>query len=259
MAGKTALITGAANGIGREIARRFAAAGARIVSLDTDEAGNAQTASLIRASGGTCEPMAGDVALAADVEKAFRLAGPVDVLVNNAAIWSGDGFLHMVSEQDWDRIIAVGLKGVFLCCREALGTMMERRAGVILNIGSVNALAGIHLAAYTAAKGGIVSLTRLLAVQYARYGIRVNAICPATILTESSRQYYAEHPELETALRSLYPAGKFGAPADVAACALFLVSDQAAFINGSIIVLDGGLTAGYGIAGLEPTSGASHE
>ena len=247
LAGKTAFITGAGNGIGREIARRFAAQGARIISIDTDAIGSSQTASLIREAGGHCEPVEGDVSSAADVERAFRMAGPVDILINNAAVWEGDGLLHEVSEQAWDRIQAVCLKGVFLCSKEALRGMMDRRAGVIVNISSVNALRGIHLGAYTAAKGGILSLTRLLAVQYGRFGIRVNAICPGTILTESSRRYYDDHPDLEAELRALYPAGKFGAPAGVADCALYLASPEAEFLNGSIIVLDGGLTAGYSL------------
>ncbi len=251
LSGKTALITGAGNGIGREIARRFAAEGARVISLDTDATGNAQTAALISDAGSLCDTVEGDVSVAADVERAFRAVGPVDILVNNAAIWSGDGMLHEVAEADWDRVLAVCLKGVYLCSREALRGMMERRSGVILHISSVNALAGIHLAAYTAAKGGMLSLTRLMAMQYARFGIRVNAICPGTIMTESSRRHYDQHPEQEAELRALYPARKFGAPDDVAECALFLASSQAGFINGAILVVDGGLTAGYQVLSLQ--------
>jgi 3-oxoacyl-[acyl-carrier protein] reductase len=242
--GKTALITGGGNGIGREIALSFAAEGARVITLDTDEKGNARTARKIHEAGGLCEAIIGDVSSAADVERAFAQAGAVDILVNNAAVWAGDGLLHEVREQDWDRILAVSLKGVFLCTRAALAGMIERRRGAIVNIASVNALAGIHLVAYTAAKGGVVSLTRLLAVQYGRHGIRVNAICPGTIATESTLKYYEDHPDQQAALQALYPGGEFGSPADVARCALFLASDQAKFINGSIVALDGGLTAG---------------
>ncbi|MGO8735439.1 MAG: SDR family NAD(P)-dependent oxidoreductase [Terriglobia bacterium] len=250
LAGKTALITGGGNGIGREIVLRFAAEGARVVSLDMDEAGNAQTGSLVRDTGGRCDPVQGDVSVAADVERAFRVAGAVDALINNAAVWSGDGLLHQVAELDWDHVIDVCLKGVFLCCRQALHGMMERRSGVIINMSSVNALTGIHLAAYTAAKGGMLSLTRLLASHYGRFGIRTNAICPGTILTESSRQYYAENPAMAAELRALYPAETFGTPADIAECALFLCSDQAGFINGSVIVVDGGLVAGHRLPSL---------
>ena len=116
-----------------------------------------------------------------------------------------------------------------------------RGSGAIVNIASVNALTGIHLAAYTAAKGGVVSLTRLMARQYGSSGIRVNAICPGTILTASTRDYLAKNPEKGEALRKLYPAGSFGEPADVAAAALYLAT--AGFVNGSVLVLDGGLTA----------------
>lgn len=227
LAGKTALVTGGANGIGREICVRFAAEGARVVSLDIEDADRA------------------DVSNAADVARAFERAGDVDILVNNAATWQGDGILDEVSEQDWDRIIAVCLKGVYLCSREAVRRMKLRGSGAIVNIASVNALTGIHLAAYTAAKGGVVSLTRLMAQQYGSFGIRVNAICPGTILTESTRQYFANNPDRAEALRKLYPAGSFGAPVDVAEAALYLAT--AGFVNGSILVLDGGLTAIHGI------------
>jgi 3-oxoacyl-[acyl-carrier protein] reductase len=121
--------------------------------------------------------------------------------------------------------------------------MMARRQGVVINISSVNALAGIHLAAYSAAKGGVLSLTRVMAMQYASYGIRTNAICPGTIMTESSRRYYDEHHTSEAELLSLYPGGSFGTPEDVAHCALYLASDESRFMNGSIVVLDGGMSA----------------
>jgi len=245
LAAKTALITGGGNGIGREIALRFAAEGAHVVSLDTDEAGNARTASLVREQGGKCDPVQGDVSVAADIARAFRAAAKVDILVNNAMNISGDGFLHKVAEEAWDHVVDVCLKGVYLCCRQALPAMMERRWGVIVNICSVNALTGIHLAAYTAAKGGMLSLTRLLASQYGRFGIRTNAICPGTIVTESTRQYHEQNPEMAAELRTMYPAGKFGTPADIAECALYLCSDQAGFVNGSVIVVDGGLVAGH--------------
>lgn len=249
---KTVLITGAGAGIGRETARRFAAEGARVVSMDTDEAGNGETARLIREEGGICEPVAGDVSSAADVERAFAVAGPVDVLVNNAAAWAGDGWVHDTTEQTWDRVVEVTLKGVFLASREALRSMMTRRQGVIVNISSVNALCGIHLAAYSAAKGGVLSLTRVMAIQYAPFGIRANAICPGTILTENSRRYYDEHPGSEAELLALYPGGRFGEPADVANCVLFLASEQAKFFNGSVVVLDGAMSAIQRIPSLLP-------
>ncbi|MDE3179555.1 MAG: SDR family oxidoreductase [Acidobacteriota bacterium] len=241
--GRTALITGGGNGIGREIGRVFALNGARVVSVDTDAAGNAETARLIREEGGVCEPVTGDVSVASDVERAFELCGPLDILVNNAAGLYGDGFLHDVSEADWDRTIAACLKSVYLCTRLALKHMMEQRKGAIITISSVNGLSGIHLAAYSAAKGALVSLTRLMALQYGPYGIRANAICPGTIMTENSRRVYDQNPEAEASLLALYPGGAFGEPNDIAECALYLASDRAKFVNGSIVVVDGGLTA----------------
>lgn len=240
---KTLLITGAGNGIGREIAIRFAAEGAHVISLDVDAAANDHTASSIRRNGGRCDALQGDASNEEDVQRAFRYAGHVDVLINNAAVWSKDGFLHELTEQDWDRIVAVTLKSVFLCSREAIRLMAPRRSGCIINIGSVNALSGFHLAAYSAAKGGVLALTRVLVQQYGHYGIRINSICPGTILTESSKAMYDAVPTLGAELKNLYPSGDFGTPADIADCALFLASEAARFINGSTVVVDGGATA----------------
>ncbi len=252
LADKTAVITGGGKGIGREIARRFALEGARIISVDIDAAANAETARIIRENGGLCEPAEGDVSSAKDVERAFEIAGNVDVLVNNAAACPNDGWLHEVSEENWDRILAICLKSVYLCSRAALKQMMARRAGAIVNISSVNALTGIHLAAYTAAKGAILSLSKLLALQYGPYGIRVNAVCPGTIMTESTRLHYEKHPEAKTRLLALYPGGAFGEPSDIAECALYLASDRAKFVNGSIVVVDGGMSAVHRIESLRP-------
>jgi NAD(P)-dependent dehydrogenase (short-subunit alcohol dehydrogenase family) len=250
--GKTALVTGGAAGIGQEIVRRLAAAGARVVSVDWNGAANEETAAGVRASGGRCEAIAGDVSRAEDVQRAFDAAGPVDILVNNAASVEGDGALLDLPEENWDRVLAICLKSVYLCSRAALASMVERRSGVIINISSVNALAGIHFSAYTAAKGGILSLTRLLAAHYSAQGVRVNAICPGTILSESSRLAYEQKPELAAELLALYPARKFGAPEDIAAAVVFLASEEAAFINGAMIPIDGALTAARQIPSLVP-------
>jgi NAD(P)-dependent dehydrogenase (short-subunit alcohol dehydrogenase family) len=236
--GKTAMVTGGAAGIGREIVQRFAREGARVISVDWNEADNDET----------CYAITADVSSPADVQRAFEIAGPVDILVNNAAFSQGDGFLLDIFEEVWDRTLAVCLKSVFLCSKAALRGMVERRAGVIINISSVNALTGIHLAAYTAAKGGIISLTRVLAAQYGGLGVRINTICPGTILSESSRVYYDAHPEIASGLASLYPARKFGTTSDVASAALFLASDEATFINGTVLTVDGGLSAVHQIA-----------
>lgn len=250
--GKKALVTGTATGIGREIALRFAASGAEIVAVDWDDKNNQNTLAHIQSEGGTGQAFTADVSAEADVMRVFAAIGDIDVLVNNAASVQGDGFLKELSGENWDRVLAICLKSVFLCTREALKKMVPRKSGSIVNLSSANALMGINLAAYTAAKGGILSLTRLTAAHYARYGIRANVICPGTISSESSELFYQENPELGSQLRSLYPGGKFGRMQDVAACALFLASDDAAFINGAVIPVDGALTASHRIPNLNP-------
>jgi 3-oxoacyl-[acyl-carrier protein] reductase len=235
LSGKTAVVTGGAAGIGQEIVRRLAAEGARVISMDWAEPSEELS--------GVCESVHGDVSSAADVKRVFDAAGPVDILVNNAAFSKGDGFLLELSEEVWDRTLSICLKGVFLCSQAALSTMVKKCSGAIVNISSVNALTGIHLAAYTAAKGGIISLTRVLAAQYGRHGVRINTICPGTILSESSRVHYDANPEITADLKSLYPAGAFGSTSDIASAVSFLVSDQSSFINGATLTVDGGLSA----------------
>jgi len=168
---KNVFITGTAQGIGRAIAIRFAQAGARVTGMDVDSKLNAETAGL---AGDRFVALEGDVSSAADVTACVTLCGPVDILVNNAATVAGDGLLHEVTEEAWDRVSSVCLKSIFLCTKAVLPGMMERRSGVILSLGSINALTGLHLAAYTAAKGGVLSLTRLLAQQYG--GVQVVGI-----------------------------------------------------------------------------------
>ncbi len=252
LTGRRALITGTGTGIGREIARVFAAEGAHVVCVDWNAKSNEETASLIAAEGGSSEAFAADVSSESDVVRVFAAAGPVDILINNAASVEGDGSLLDLSGEAWDRVLAICLKSVFLCSREALKSMVGKRSGCIVNLSSVNALTGINLSAYTAAKGGIVSLTRLLAAHYGPFGIRTNAICPGTILSESSELFYAEHPEITQELQALYPGGKFGKVRDVASCALFLVSDDAAFINGVALPVDGALSAVHRIPSITP-------
>ena len=237
---KNVFITGTAQGIGRAIAIRFAQAGARVTGMDVESKLNAETAGL---AGDRFVALGGDVSSAADVTACVTRCGPVDILVNNAATVAGDGLLHEVTEEAWDRVSSVCLKSIFLCTKAVLPGMMERRSGVILSLGSINALTGLHLAAYTAAKGGVLSLTRLLAQQYGGYGIRANAICPGTIMTETSRVAYEAAPKLRDELYAMYPAGEFGVPEDIADCALWLAGDGARFVNGTAIIVDGGMSA----------------
>lgn len=248
---RRAVITGAAAGIGRAIALRFAKAGAELVLLDIDAEQNERTAKLVVANGSRCTAIPCNVGSEQEVVAAFERAGPVDVLVNNAGSAVGDARIPELSGDRWDMVQAVCLKSVFLCTREALVWMRRQGRGAIVNISSVNALAGINLAAYSAAKGGVLAFTRLTAAQHALEGIRANAICPGTILSESSSRYYEQNPRLEQELRSMYPDRSFGTVEDVAECALFLASDASRFINGVELPVDGGLLATRALWSLE--------
>lgn len=246
--GKSAIVTGSATGIGKATAMLFAKEGARVVVSDIDEAGGRQVVDRIHGGGGEAIFVKADISHAVDAERmvdtALRTHGRLDVLVNNAAVYLGDGGILTVPDEIWNQIIGVNLKGTYLCCKFGIARMIESGGGSIVNLSSVNALMGLSLTAYTASKGGVQALTRLLAVDFAAKGIRVNSICPGTIMTENSVAIYRERPGLEEQVTRMHPMGRLGAPVDVAECALYLASDASSFVTGASFVVDGGLTAG---------------
>ena len=245
--GKCAIVTGSATGIGKATATLFAQEGAHVIVADVDEAGR-QVVEAIKGDGGEAIFVKADVSQAGDaehmVDTAVRTYGRLDVLVNNAAVYLGDGNILTVADETWNQIIGVNLKGTYLCCKFAIARMIETGGGSIVNLSSVNALMGLSLTAYTASKGGVQALTRLLAVDFGPKGIRVNSICPGTIMTENSIAIYRERPGLAESVTKMYPMGKLGAPIDVAECALYLASDASSFVTGASFVVDGGLMAG---------------
>ena len=242
LSGKTALITGGAQGIGFESAKLFAQEGARVVIADLNREKGAAAAEEIR-----CEFVRCDVASAKDVRNVVDHCGRIDVLYNNAGIfWTGhDGIVTEIEEEDWDRVIAVNLKSVYLFAKYAIPSMIEAGGGSIINTGSSAAQIGIPgCDAYTATKGAIVQLTKSLAVEYGRYGVRTNCISPAAIMTPMMRQSNPENSTFdeERFLKLRTPLRRYGTPEEIARIALFLASDDSSYLNGAIIVADGGVT-----------------
>jgi len=242
---KVAVITGAGSGIGAEAARLFASEGARVVVADID---GARAENVAREIGEGALAAVADVSSAAQVDALFARAaeafGGVDILVNNAFAVFHDVTIVDLKEEDWDRTLAVTLKGPFLCTRRAIPLMRARGGGSIVSLSSVNALFGVGEPAYTAAKGGLISLMRLVAAEYGEHNIRSNVICPGTIGTDFCLDYWKQFPAGFAALRQMYPLQRIGTPREVANLALFLASDESSFITGSVQVIDGGLLAG---------------
>ena len=245
--GKVALISGAAGGIGAETARLLAQHGAAVVLNDIDGKVS-EVRDAIVANGGQAYAAIGDISKAGEVDAMFeaaqRVFGGVDVLVNNAFHAPNDGAIETLDENDWNRTIDVCLKGPFLCTRRAIPMMKARGGGSIVTLSSVNALLGVGETAYTAAKGGLISMMRLVAAEYGQFGIRSNVLCPGTIGTTTCLEYWSRFPTGFAQLREMYPLGRIGTPRDIAEYVLFLASDESSFVTGSVQVVDGGLLAG---------------
>ncbi|HEX4835049.1 MAG TPA: glucose 1-dehydrogenase [bacterium] len=244
---RVAIVTGAGSGIGRAIALRFARAGGRIIAADIDGRAGEETAGAIREGGGDAAAVVVDVAsdeqVRAMADAALARYGRLDILVNNAAVAGDHGILD-VSPEEWDRTLAVDLRGPYLCLRAVLPVMLRQRRGVIVNISSVNALLALGHHPYSAAKAGLISLTQNVAVDFGDRGIRANVICPGTVRTPIWAERSARVPDLLDRLSRWYPLRRIAEPEEIAAVALFLASDEASFVTGAVIAVDGGLTAG---------------
>jgi NAD(P)-dependent dehydrogenase (short-subunit alcohol dehydrogenase family) len=245
---RVTVITGSAGGIGSQMAALFAAEGAAVVLADIADETGRRLAREITEVGGRAAYIHADVTNSAEVadlmSRTEALFGGLDVLVNNAINISGDTSITEVTEDVFDQTIAVCLKGPFLCTRHAIPLMKKRKSSSIVTISSVNALFGFGETAYTAAKGGLISMMRLVAAEYGEWNIRSNIICPGTIDTPTSMNYWKKYPNGYARLLEMYPLGRIGKPSEVAQYALFLASEESAFVNGSVCVIDGGLLAG---------------
>ena len=249
---QVAIVTGGGSGIGEAIAMRFAQEGAQLVIADREPLRADRVAAAIGAAGGHAIALTVDVANGESVQAMAAAAlahyGRVDILVNNAAISQGDDILT-IDEATWDLNFAIVLKGVYLCAKAVLPGMLAQRKGAIVNIASVNGLTGLGEEPYSAAKAGVINLTRNMAIKYGQHNVRVNVICPGTIQTPIWAARVAEDPQIFDKLARWYPLGRVGQPEDVAKAALYLASDDAAWVTGTTLNVDGGLMAGsYGMA-----------
>jgi meso-butanediol dehydrogenase / (S,S)-butanediol dehydrogenase / diacetyl reductase len=232
------VVTGGGAGIGRAIVRRFGAEGAEVLVADVDAARAERTAAAVPGA----RPVTLDVTDRPAVHAALAGA-PVDVLVNNAGGTTDTAFEEL-GEDDWQRDVDLCLKGTFLCTQAVLPAMLARGGGAIVNVASVNAFVHVGNEAYSAAKAGVLSLTRSVAVRYGPRGVRCNAVAPGTVRTESWDARLRRDPDVLKRVASWYPLGRVGTPDDIAAAVLFLASDEAAWITGTSLAVDGGLLAG---------------
>ena len=251
LAGKCAVITGAASGIGRETALRFAEEGAAVVCADLDAEGAAAVTASIAANGGTAHPVRADITSEADAarlaEEALAALGGIDVLVNNAGVTILGGVAEL-SEADWQREIDINLSGAYRVSKAFWPHLAEAGGGTILSTASIAGVVGVRQdAAYVASKAGLITLTRCMALDGAPHGIRANCICPGFVDTPMFTDYLAEQADPETSLARCAgrtPLGRIGTPRDIADGFVYLASDDARWITGTALVIDGGLTIG---------------
>jgi NAD(P)-dependent dehydrogenase (short-subunit alcohol dehydrogenase family) len=247
-AGKVAFVTGAANGIGRAAALAFAREGASVVVADVSEQGNQETARMIEEAGGRALAVTCDVSRAEDVKAALdqtvETFGRLDFAFNNAGVEQPIMATAELTEKEWDRIVDINLRGVFLCMRHEIPLMLNQGSGAIVNTSSGAGVKGFAgQAAYCAAKYGIVGLSKAAALDYAKSNIRINAVCPGIIETPMMDRFSGGTPEGREKVIAQEPVGRMGKPEEIAAAVVWLCSDAAAFVTGHAMVIDGGQTA----------------
>jgi len=249
---KVAIVTGAGSGIGRESALLFAREGARVAVAEVNDAAGRKVVEEIERAGGKALFVHADVSVARDAEAMVAAAektwGNLDVLFNNAGIFpAADGSVLETDETTWDLVMRVNLKGVFFGCKYAIPSMLRAGGGSIVNTASFVALVGAATSqiAYTASKGAVISMSRELAVQFARQGVRVNALCPGPVETPLLMRLFSETPGAYERRRVHLPMGRLAKAREIANAALFLASDESSYVNGATFLVDGGLTAAY--------------
>jgi len=246
--GKVAVITGAGGGMGREAALLFCEEGARVCVADVDADAAEKTAAEAGDAFATKVDVADSDSVREMYERTVERYGGIDVLYNNAGISPPDDDSILVTEPDaWQRVQDVNTKGVYLCCRHGIPHLLERGAGSVINVASFVALVGAATSqiSYTASKGAVLSLSRELAVQFARQGIRVNALCPGPVETPLLLRIFGDDPEAYERRRVHLPMGRLAKPREIVNAALFLESDESSYVNGTTFLVDGGLTAAY--------------
>ena len=250
LAGKVALITGAGGGQGRAAALMFAREGARVVVSDVKIEGGNETVQTVRAGGGEAEFIATDVSKPVQVKAAVECAvsnyGALHIMYNNAAVLHRkDGPVTTLDEEIWHQVLDVNLKGVFLGCKFAVPAIIAAGGGSIINTSSLAGLLGAgNVHAYTAAKGGVISLTRAVAMSYAKDKVRCNVICPGAVDTPMmAHVLHSENRRLREGYERSHPIGRIGTPEDIAAMALYLASDESSWVTGSVFTIDGGNSA----------------
>jgi NAD(P)-dependent dehydrogenase (short-subunit alcohol dehydrogenase family) len=244
LAGRVVLVTGAGSGIGEATARRFAAEGAVVVVNDVDGDRARAVATAIEKDGGKAAAIPANVTRRDEVERVVAGIvaehGRLDVLINNAGI-NRDAMSHKMTEEQWDQVLTVNLKGTFLCAQAALPRMRERSWGRVVNTSSIGSLGNIGQANYSASKAGVIGLTKTLALEYAKYGVTVNCVAPGAVMTP---MLAGVPDQIREKITAQIPVGRIAEPREIAAVHAFLASDEAAFITGQVIFVDGGMSVG---------------